>query len=161
MDANENNQIDSQSPSPRADKALKLFFEGYSCSQSIAGAFADVLNLSTEEAMRLTAGFGAGMGDHKSICGTVSGMIVVAGAHKGDYAPNDLRAKKELYDLVKSLKAEFEQKFETTNCNLLLQKAACLPKPAPSERNAEYYAKRPCASFVDAAARILEKHINS
>lgn len=147
-------------PSARADKALQLFFEGYNCSQSIAGAFADRLGLPTEEAMRLCAGFGAGMGDHKGLCGTVSGMIFVAGALRGRYAPGDLGAKKALYDLVKALKAEFADKFETTNCGELLRKAACLPKPGPSERNAEYYSKRPCARFVEAAARILEAHLS-
>lgn len=146
-------------PSARADKALQLFFEGYNCSQAIAGAFADILGLSSQEAMRLCAGFGAGMGDHKGLCGTVSGMIFVAGALKGRYSPNDLRAKKALYDLVRALKNEFTEKFETTNCGELLRKAACLPRPGPSERNAEYYSKRPCAHFVEAAARILEKHL--
>lgn len=156
----ETNPFPQFPPSARADSALQLFFEGYNCSQSIAGAFADVLGLPPEAAMRLCAGFGAGMGDHRGLCGTVSGMIFVASALKGEYAPSDLGAKKALYDLVKALKAEFTDKFETTNCGELLKKAACLPRPGPSARNAEYYSKRPCAHFVEAAARMLEKHLS-
>ena len=146
-------------PSARADRALQLFFEGYSCSQAIAGAFADVLGLTPEVALRLSAGFGGGMGDHKGTCGTVTGMILVAGALRGGYPPDDLTAKRALYALDKALKAEFEGRFGSLNCGELLQRAACLPRPEASARNAAYYAKRPCAHFVEAAARILERHL--
>lgn len=150
---------DAAQSSARVDKALQLFFEGYSCSQAIAGAFADVLELTPEAAMRLSAGFGAGMGDHKGMCGTLSGMILVASALKGEFSPADLSSKKALYALIKEMKAEFSERFGTTNCGELLKKAAYLPKPDPSERNAEYYARRPCAHFVEAAARNLEKYL--
>ncbi|MDR0965983.1 MAG: C-GCAxxG-C-C family protein [Myxococcales bacterium] len=149
-------QSDSKS-FDRVQKALELFFEGYNCSQAIAGAFADVMALSPEAAMRLVAGFGAGTGDHKGMCGALSSAIFVTGALHEPVGPADLAAKKQLYADVNALKAEFTEKFGTTNCGELLRSAKALPKPDPSERNAEYYSRRPCAHFVATVAQLLEK----
>ena len=45
---------------------------------------------------------------------------------------------------------EFTKRHTTTECAELL-----LPAPDPSERNAAYYAKCPCARFVATAADII------
>jgi len=101
------------------------------------------------------AGFGAGMGGLRGTCGAVSAMVFVAGAVAGRYTPNDKDAKKALYDRVKQMVGEFSKRHGTTDCGELLRSAACLPAPDPSERNAAYYAKRPCARFVATAATII------
>ena len=38
-----------------------------------------------------------------------------------------------------------------------MEKANCEVKAEPSERTDAYYKKRPCAKFVEGAAKILEK----
>ena len=44
----------------RADRAEELFRKGYNCSQSVFGAFNDVVGLDLDEAMKIASPFGAG-----------------------------------------------------------------------------------------------------
>ena len=142
-----------------SEKAVEYFQQGYNCAQATAAAFADKIGLDEKAVLRLMAGFGAGMGGLRGICGAVSAMVFVAGAVAGDYAPSDKDAKKALYDRVKQMVAEFNKRHGTTDCGELLRSAACFPAPDPSERNAAYYAKRPCARFVATAATIIVETI--
>jgi C_GCAxxG_C_C family probable redox protein len=134
--------------------------QGYNCAQSIAAAFAGDFALEEAMALKMTAGFGAGMGGLRGTCGAVSGIVFVAGLKAGAHTPEDRAAKKALYDLVKKMALEFSSLYETTCCAELLRKASCLSKPDPSERNAEYYAKRPCVRFVASAADIISRTLS-
>jgi C_GCAxxG_C_C family probable redox protein len=137
-----------------SEKAVATFMQGYNCAQATAAAFAEPVGLDEKTIMRLMAGFGAGMGGLRGMCGAVSAMVFVAGA-TGSYDPSDRTAKKALYDRVKRMVGEFTQRHGTTDCAELLRSAACIPAPDPSERNSAYYAKRPCARFVATAAEII------
>lgn len=143
-----------------SDKAVAYFMQGYNCAQSIAAAFAGDFGLEEAMALKMTAGFGAGMGGLRGTCGAVSGMVFVAGLKAGAYAPEDRGAKKALYDLVKDMVLEFSNLHGTTCCAELLRKASCLPKPEPSERNADYYSKRPCVRFVASTAEIISRTLS-
>ncbi len=153
------NRYARQEPSDmnHSDRAVAFFMQGYNCSQSTAAAFAEDFGLSLESVLALTAGFGGGIGGLRETCGALSGMVFIAGLHAGGYPPGDLEAKTRLYDLVKEVNREFTEKFGTTNCRELLEKADCLPLPDPSSRTAAYYAERPCARFVGAAAEIIAR----
>ena len=143
-----------------SDRAVAYFMQGYNCAQSIAAAFARDFGVEEAMALKMTAGFGAGMGAMRATCGAVSGMVFVAGLKAGAYAPDDRATKKALYDLVKKMVLEFSSLYGTTCCAELLGKASCLPNPDPSERNAEYYAKRPCVRFVASAADIISRTLS-
>jgi C_GCAxxG_C_C family probable redox protein len=142
------------------DKAVALFAEGYNCAQATAAAFAEDFGVDEALILRSMAGFGGGMGGLRETCGAVSAMVYVAGLHTGEYAPTDLAAKKALYGLVKTMVRQFSEEHGTTCCRELLKKASCLPKPEPSERNAEYHATRPCARFVATAAELISRTLN-
>lgn len=141
----------------KSENAVSNFNQGYNCAQAAAVAFAADFGLDEVTVLKAMAGFGAGMGGLRETCGAVSAMVYVAGLHAGDYAPADNVAKKALYDRVKRMVEEFSALYGTTCCRELLKKADCLPKTDSAERNAEYYAVRPCARFVASAAEILEK----
>ena len=136
------------------EKAVEYFCEGYNCAQSTAASFAEDAGLDPEDVLTMMAGFGGGIGGTREMCGAVCGMVWALGIAEGNYPPHDNEAKTELYKNVRESIHEFTEKFGTTCCRELLLKAGCLPKPEPSVRNAEYYAKRPCAHFVEAAAEI-------
>ena len=57
--------------------AKQKFLEGYNCSQAVACAFADEMNMDEETVKRLTIGFGGGMGRMREVCGTVAGATFV------------------------------------------------------------------------------------
>jgi C_GCAxxG_C_C family probable redox protein len=141
------------------EKAVDLFSKGYNCAQATAGAFAEESGLEPDSVLKMLSGFGGGIGGQRDVCGAVTGMVFVLSHHNGGYAPDDNEAKAELYRIVRETCDEFREKFGTTNCRELLVKANCIPKPDPSVRNAEYYAKRPCAHFVHEAAEIVSKRI--
>lgn len=58
----------------------------YSCSQSVALAFADKTGVDAETLKRLTIGLSAGCGNMEGTCGAVTGAAVVAGLVLGNGA---------------------------------------------------------------------------
>ena len=53
----------------RIEKAVELFKSGYNCSQSVVGAFADMYGFTEEQAFRMSASFGGGIGRMRQTCG--------------------------------------------------------------------------------------------
>lgn len=141
----------------RVEKALEYFYSGCNCCQSVFAAFSDLFGVEEDAALAISSGFGGGMGGLREKCGTVTALFMLAGLSQNGYDPASPRSKKELYDLIKELDAEFSQQFSTTNCRELLVKAKCIVSKHPSERDAKYYAKRPCARFVETAAEIAQR----
>lgn len=54
--------------SVRGDKAYELFLSGYNCTQAVVGAFADVIGMDFDTAVRFSSGFGGGMGRLREVC---------------------------------------------------------------------------------------------
>ena len=46
----------------RVNKAVGLFKEGYNCSQSVVGAWADYYDIDEQLLIKLSTSFGAGIG---------------------------------------------------------------------------------------------------
>lgn len=57
----------------RRETAVRLFKEGYSCSQAVLLAFSDRIGISEEQAALVSSSFGAGIGKLRETCGAVSG----------------------------------------------------------------------------------------
>jgi len=145
----------------RAEKAVEYFMKGYGCCQSVVAAFADLYGLSEEQALRIGAGFGGGVGKLRMMCGAVSGMVVLAGMEKGNVDASDANAKGECYKLVQDLLEAFKQENGSIICAELLGLKGPVAKGdfQPSERNKEYYRIRPCAAKVESAARIFASQV--
>ena len=143
----------------RAEKAEKLFKEGYNCSQAVVGAFSDKLSLDKETLMKLSSSFGGGMGRLREVCGAVSGMFVVLGLIKGYNSPDDNDGKKEHYNNIQALAKKFEEENGSIICRELLGLSVKKEEPIPEKRTEEYYKKRPCVEMVKSAVAILEKII--
>lgn len=143
----------------KRDAAKELFLSGYNCSQAVVGAFAEEIGMDFEEAVRLVSSFGGGMGRLREVCGAVSGMFFVAGAIYGYSDPKDFNAKKEHYERIQLLAARYKEQTGSIVCRELLGLEGKDHSPTPSERNAEYYKKRPCPDMVGLAAEIMEHYI--
>lgn len=64
----------------RAEYAAELKATGRcNCTQAVLKAFEDKLPVNSEELMKLTAGFAAGMGCMESTCGALIGAVMTAG----------------------------------------------------------------------------------
>lgn len=134
-------------------RALAYFHRGYNCAQSVFAAFTEDLGLSEELALRLSAGFGAGVGRMRGMCGAFSGLTMVAGYCKGNLTgvPED---KEVVFSLVRELAESFKAEFGTLTCRELLHLDEGLQEGArPNERTQAYYAARPCEHCVAFCAR--------
>ena len=74
----------------------ELFMKGIDCSQVVVGAFAEELGITTEEAYKMSAAFGGGMGLGET-CGAVVGAMIVLGLKYGHWDVNTLLRQKEGY----------------------------------------------------------------
>ena len=136
------------------EQAVKLFMEGYSCSQAVAMAFCDVTGLDEKTTARMASAFGGGMGRMREVCGAVSGMLLMAGLLYGYDDAADTAGKRELYAQVQAMAGTFRERMGSIICRELLIDPPADPNPTP--RTAEFYRKRPCARMVETAARIME-----
>lgn len=148
----------------RPDKAVRLFKEGYNCSQSVFAAYADLYGIEPELAFRLSASFGGGIGRMREVCGAASGMFMVAGLETGATQGRDVAGKKANYDMVQALAAEYRKKNGSIICKELLGltaqqgiKEQQFTDTRPEERTQEYYKKRPCMDLIRQACEILEE----
>jgi C_GCAxxG_C_C family probable redox protein len=144
----------------RVETARNYFLGGYNCAQSIALAYHDVMGIDKELSATMAAPFGGGMGRLREVCGTVSGMFMVAGFIAPNAQPNDTANKKSCYALVQSLAERFREENGSIVCRELLGLTQQKDDPTPSPRTEEYYHRRPCAEYVAIAARILGEKIN-
>lgn len=164
----------------RIDKAVSLFKQGYNCAQSVTAAFADLYGLTTEQALLISASFGAGIGRMRGVCGAASGMFILAGLQCGSATAGDAEGKKLNYEVVQMLAAKFRDRNGSMICGELL---GLRPKqnpivnsttiadfeatplistnPVPEARTDEYYKKRPCVKMVEEGARIFAEYLES
>ncbi|MGC4068918.1 MAG: C-GCAxxG-C-C family protein [Polyangiaceae bacterium] len=140
----------------KGDEAAQFFTRGYNCAQSTAAAFAKECGVDEAQVLTAMAGFGGGLGGMRETCGAVNAMAYVAGLIAGEYAPEDVETKTLLYARVQRMVRKFESDYGTLSCRELLAKANCVAGSVPSVRTSEYYAQRPCAQLVAAAASIID-----
>ena len=144
----------------RREAAMANFMKGYNCSQSIVLAFADLLPVDESELLKLSSSFGGGMGRLREVCGSVSGMFMVAGLLYGYDGPETGQVKADHYARIQELAKRFEEKHGSIVCRELLGLSVRHDIPVPEARTSEYYKKRPCPEIIGDAAEILEQFIN-
>lgn len=142
-----------------SEKAVRLFAEGLNCAQAVFTAFSDVTGMDEELAKRLSSSFGGGMGRMREVCGTCSGMFMVAGIMYGKGTESDDKLKAQHYKRIQFLADEFRKEHDTIVCQELLKGLAVTSTPTPEKRTDEYYKVRPCAKFVRTAAEILDRYL--
>lgn len=125
----------------RIQKAVELFKSGYNCSQSVVAAFADMYGFTQEQALRMAASFGGGIGRMRETCGAACGMFLVAGLETGATEAADREGKAANYAVVQELAAEFKRRNGSLVCGELLGLRKKDPISAvPEERTAQYIA---------------------
>lgn len=138
----------------RVEKAVSLFKEGYNCAQSVVAAFADMYGFTEEQALRMSASFGGGIGRMRLTCGAACGLFILAGLETGATRGDDREGKSANYQLVQQLAEEFKRRNGSLTCAELLGLKRPEGTHQAEARTGQYYAKRPCAKMVEEAARI-------
>ena len=139
----------------RTEQAVANFKAGYNCAQSVVMSYADLFEVDTETLLKVSAPLGGGMGRLREICGAVSGMFLILGLEHPATNPNDKATKTACYEAVQRTGLAFKSTMGSYICADLLKLKRAPQTPTPDDRNAAYYAKRPCAYCVAQAAEIL------
>lgn len=151
----------------RVAKAKRLFKEdGYNCCQAVVLAYNDVFSVDDDTAAAVSSGFGGGMGRMREVCGSVSGMVMLAGLMAPASDPSIKVDRTRNYALVQEMAEDFRKLNGSIVCKELLglvpmgsNGAVAKESPEPSDRTPEYYKKRPCEELVGIAARIVGEKI--
>ena len=125
-------------------------------------AFSDIYGYNEEQALRMSAGFGAGIGRMRMSCGAFNALALLAGLDCGSVTPGDREGKSYNYKVVQQLAERFREEHGSLICAELLK----LKKGAPlsyeaSERTAEYYKTRPCVNQIISAAKIFADYLEA
>ena len=143
----------------RCKYAAELFVGGCNCSQAVFAAFADVMNMDRDTALRLSSSFGGGMGRMREVCGAVSGMLLVAGILYGYDTPGDDSIKAEHYQRIQDMAGQFRTEAGSIICREILKNPPS--DPSPTARSEEFYKMRPCTRMVYLAAEIMSNYISA
>lgn len=140
-----------------AEKAEAKFMEGYNCAQSVLFSFCDELGLTADRALKLSCGFGGGMGRQGEVCGAVSGGILVLGLKFGR-GENDKRIEMDAtYLKVREFMKRFSDRHGSCICRELLEGCdLATPDGQVYFKESEFFNLicRPCVR--DAAAMIAD-----
>lgn len=147
----------------RVEKARRLFKEeGYNCCQAVVLAYNDIFGIDDVTAATMSSGFGGGMGRMREVCGSVSGMVMLAGFMAPAANPSIKVDRTRNYALVQEMAGKFKEINGSIVCKELLGlvpmgscKSAPSESPEPSDRTPDYYKKRPCEELVGISARIV------
>ena len=160
----------------KIEKAVELFKEGFNCSQAVVAAYAQDYGFTREQALKMAASFGGGIGRLREVCGAVSSMMTVFGIVYGYADPKAKEDKTLHYERVQELARRFREANGSIICRELLSESAenqtvktasdreqisamLSNAPVPTERTEAYYQKRPCAELCAIAANIVDAYM--
>ncbi len=140
----------------RADDAVSRFREGSSCAQSVASVFAPDLGLSEEQALRVSSGFGGGMGQTGGVCGVISGGIMAIGLRYGSGVPGDKEARAKTYAVTAEFIGRFRERHGSVACPDLLGCDLSVPEERERARR-QNLTRDVCPGYIRDAVEILEE----
>jgi len=138
-----------------AERAVEDFRSGFSCSQAVFAAFSEALGLAKPIALKIAQPFGGGIAATGSLCGAVSGALLVIGLKHGRLRPEDAAAKEKTYALVREFIKRFEALHGSIICRELIGVDISTPSSHEEARRRGLFDER-CSRFVSEAAEILE-----
>lgn len=143
----------------RVQKAVQLFLEGYSCSQSICAAFCEQVDLDREIILRLAAGFSGGIGRQGRTCGALSGAVIILGLFAGSHDHSDKDARDKTHALVRELFSEFADYYGSVDCRDILG-LDISTKDGYARAKEQKLFETVCPRFVQSTAILLEEFIS-
>lgn len=103
----------------KSEKSMNIRAKGSNCAQAVFAGFCEDYGIDLSAALKLTAGFGAGM-NCGEICGAASGGVLVLGLRYGNSDPSDKEQKKFCGKKTKEFLDIFKQKYSALTCREIL-----------------------------------------
>jgi len=143
----------------KQDLAASKFHDGYNCAQSVLLAFAPELNIDECALLRISSGFGAGMGRTQKTCGALTGAYMVLSLKYGKQHPEDDAPEDKVVDMIQDITARFKEEHGFTNCSELLNINLNTAEGQDKFRENDLHNKV-CTLCVNSAVSILEEMLD-
>lgn len=130
-------------------QAVRLFKQGYNCSQAVVVAFAENLWFNKKRAAAISMPFQHGIDKcGNEICGAVTGMLMVIGLSHPNITKNAMT------ELTQKALIEFKQITGALRCHEFI-----FDNNSTDEREEAKRKEGVCEKLVEAAAKIAKKHL--
>ncbi len=127
--------------------AGKNFKDGYNCAESVVRTFRDFFQLDvSDEALKMSSGFGGGLGHAGCMCGALSGATMVLGMLQGRASKEQSRGP--IYSSSQDFHSIFTEQFGAACCRVL----------NPHEFGSQEQ-RRTCLKITGTTADLLLKYI--
>lgn len=107
----------------RCQKALQYFVNGYSCTQSVLVALADLVNLEEKTAIDIASAFCGGIGRAQSICGAISGALMAISLKEASQHTLVMHKNSNVRLLSDQFINEFKTLHGNVNCAEIVERA--------------------------------------
>ncbi len=131
---------------------------GFGCAQAVIAAYCEDFNLDVETALKISTGFGSGMGRMGEVCGALTGGFMVLGLKYGKVNTDGSKygpATEMSYELVAKLAERFKEKNGTIFCKDLLGLDLSLPENREIAIERKYFVER-CGKYIQDSIELLE-----
>jgi len=116
-------------------------------------SFKEYLGYEDSLLPRLATGFGGGIGRKGSLCGALTGSVMVIGMKGGRVNPNDQDSKERVYKATYQFWDWFEKKFGNSQCHLLI--GCHLDNEKERKKWLAAGGMKRCAEIVETTAQLL------
>ena len=144
--------------SSKVEQAVQRFSEGFNCSQAVFGTYCQQFGLDSKQAYKVATGFGGGM-HINSVCGAVTGALMVLGLKYGNATAADKNAKAKAYEKVVGYTKRFKARNGSVMCAELLGADISTANGMKKAQENELFDSI-CPKMVREAAEILEEMLD-
>jgi C_GCAxxG_C_C family probable redox protein len=144
--------------SQKTDLARQYHERGFNCAQSVLAPFAQENGLGEETALRISTGFGSGMGRLGEVCGALTGACMVIGLKHGraesdgtKYGPKT----ENTYRLVAQLTTRFKNRNKSIYCRQLVGHDLSIPEEREKARQEGVFSST-CSKCIRDAVELAE-----
>jgi C_GCAxxG_C_C family probable redox protein len=142
----------------KAEKAVALFKEGFSCSQAVFSAFSEDFGLDRNTSLKISQPFGGGMAHLGEACGAVTGAFMLIGLKYGRTKADDLEARDRTYAKMRQFTDRFKALHCSIQCRCLLGLDLGTEEGMRLAREKNLF-QTICVKYVQDAATIVEEFL--
>lgn len=140
----------------KVEKAVENFKSGYSCSQVVVLTYCEDFGLSRESGLKISSGFGGGMGRMGEVCGAAAGAFMILGLKFMSMSEDNVISKAKVYEKVREFVRRFEERNGCIRCRDLLGCDISTPHGFDEAKEKDLF-KKVCTGLVRDSAEILEE----
>jgi len=131
---------------------------GFGCGQAVLAAFCQDYGMDVETALKISTGFGSGMGRLCEVCGALTGGFMVLGLKYGKVNTDGSKygpATEMTYALTAKLAEMFKEKHGTIYCRDLLGLDLSLEAQRNIAVERNYFVER-CGAYIHSSIEMVE-----